>query len=73
MAHTTDVRHSGTSIFSGLEGLRNAIATRFDQYRTYSNTLRELETLSNRELNDLGLSRHSLRTVAHEAAYGSAH
>jgi len=72
MAHTSDVRLFGTSMFSNLAGLRSAIANRVDQHRIYSNTLRELESLSNRELNDLGLSRHTLKTIAREAAYGAA-
>lgn len=71
MAHTSDVRFFGTSVFSNFADLRGAIANRVDQHRTYSNTLRELESLTNRELNDLGLSRHSLKAIAREAAYGA--
>lgn len=36
----------------------------------YTRTLRELQSLNDRELNDLGMSRASLRHIAHEAAYG---
>lgn len=38
--------------------------------RIYRTTLTELQSLSNRELADLGMSRAELRRVAYEAAYG---
>ena len=38
--------------------------------RLYRRTLRELNDLSDRELNDLGLSRSSVRAAAHGAVYG---
>jgi uncharacterized protein YjiS (DUF1127 family) len=38
-------------------------------YRLYRCTLRELESLSDRELNDLGLSRIVLGDVARQAVY----
>jgi uncharacterized protein YjiS (DUF1127 family) len=46
---------------------RKAIA----DWRSYRQTYEELEALSDRELADLGLSRHSIRDVAREAAYGA--
>lgn len=36
----------------------------------YARTLRELQSLNERELNDLGMSRASVRSIAFEAAYG---
>ena len=41
------------------------------QYRTYRRTLAELESLSNRELRDLGVSRHSIRQIARDSVYGA--
>lgn len=38
--------------------------------RVYNQTLSELRALSNRELNDLGLSRSMISRVALEATYG---
>jgi len=40
------------------------------RYRTYRNTVRELDSLDDRELADLGLHRAMIETVAMEAAYG---
>ena len=40
-------------------------------YRLFRRTLGELDSMTNRELRDLGLSRYSIRQVAHESVYGS--
>ena len=72
MAHTSDTRIFGTSAVSHFANLRNTLAIRFGQYQTYRETLRELESLTKRELNDLGLNQHTLQAVAREAAYGKA-
>ena len=37
--------------------------------QTYRRTYDELNTLTERELNDLGLSRSDIKRVAHEAVY----
>lgn len=72
MAHTSDTDIVGSSVLSKFTNLIVALTVRYSQYQTYNNTLRELESLSERELNDLGLNQHALRAVAREAAYGSA-
>jgi uncharacterized protein YjiS (DUF1127 family) len=46
--------------------LRKALA----DYRLYRRTLAELESLSDRELRDLDLSRFSLREIAYDSVYG---
>ena len=51
------------------QGLLNGLSKRFAQYRTYRQTLTELETLSDRELADLGIHRSNLRGIAYRAAY----
>ncbi|MCF6320495.1 MAG: DUF1127 domain-containing protein [Rhizobiaceae bacterium] len=40
------------------------IATRFQKWRNYRRTYNELSKLSSRELNDLGLSRFDIASVA---------
>ena len=42
----------------------------FANYRVYRATYDQLDALSDRALADLGLSRNSVRDVAHEAVYG---
>lgn len=53
----------------------NGLVARFRKmvadYRLYRQTLEELQSLSSRELADLGLSRASVRQIAREAVYGA--
>lgn len=43
----------------------------FADYRLYRRTLTELDSLTNRELRDLGISRLSIRQVAYDSVYGA--
>ncbi|MCP4182060.1 MAG: DUF1127 domain-containing protein [Hyphomicrobiales bacterium] len=40
------------------------ITTRFQKWRCYRRTCNELSKLSSRELDDLGISRHDIASVA---------
>lgn len=42
----------------------------WSEYRAYIDTLTELEAMSDRDLADIGISRHSIRDIAREAVYG---
>lgn len=64
LTYTTGA-HADSSGFLGR--LRKSYA----DYRLYRRTLNELHGLSNRELNDLGLSSFSLRQVAYDSVYGA--
>jgi len=72
MAHVSEFRGLGTSLPARLTTLRADLSNQLAQYRTYRRTLRELNLLSVRELNDIGLNRHALRQIAYETAYGAA-
>ena len=48
-----------------------SLAGRFSRYRAYRKTLTELEALSARELEDLGLAHGAIREVAYRSAYGT--
>lgn len=57
---------------SGLAGIAAwfaDLAERFDRWRLYRRTLTELSSLTDRELNDLGLHRSALQSVAWHAVY----
>ena len=69
MATISDIRVA-PGFFALINATLHSLVARFAQHRIYRNTLNELEALSQRELNDLGLSNLSLRDVAYEAAYG---
>ncbi len=45
------------------------LVRRYSQYRSYRQTLDELQSLSDRELADLGVHRSQLRSIAYRAAY----
>lgn len=45
----------------------NSIRKRYSQWSKYRRTLRELRSLDDRELNDLGLGRGDIETVARRA------
>ncbi|MGZ9810502.1 DUF1127 domain-containing protein [Pseudoroseicyclus sp. H15] len=70
MALATSSRLSGFSIgqrffagfaFNGERAMQN---------RVYRNTVKELNTLNDRDLADLGLHRSMIKSVARAAAYG---
>ncbi|SOB98459.1 uncharacterized protein DUF1127 [Rhodobacter sp. JA431] len=66
MALATDIRTSDTGLSQVLATVREALARR----KVYRQTLSELRSLSERELNDLGMHRSMLTRIALEAAYG---
>jgi uncharacterized protein YjiS (DUF1127 family) len=58
-----------------LSGLRDSVARLLEalqRRRVYNRTFAELNRLSTRELEDLGISRCMISRLAHEAAYGKA-
>jgi uncharacterized protein YjiS (DUF1127 family) len=67
----TTGRAEGRGALTTLAGAVHALQARMARRALYRRTLAELSALGNRELNDMGLSRASLRAVAHEAVYGN--
>ena len=73
MAFMTDTRGTArTDIFARLSAYFAHASERYEQNRVYRSTLVELRNLSTRELNDLGLNRSMLKSIAYQAAYGDA-
>ena len=72
MAYTTYGNSAATS--STLQGRLvarlEAARENWGKWRVYRKTVNELSALSDRDLNDLGLSRSMIRGIALEAAYG---
>ncbi|MEP4337358.1 MAG: DUF1127 domain-containing protein [Roseobacter sp.] len=52
--------------------LMSALETRRKQRRVYRSAFSELSSLSNRELNDLGMGRSQIRGIALETARNAA-
>ena len=53
-----------------LAHLKDVVLTAINQRRVYTRTVAELNALTDRELTDLGISRHTITEIAREAAYG---
>ena len=53
------------------EGFLARVRRSLDEYRLYRATITELENLSARDLRDLGISRFSIRQIAHDSVYGA--
>lgn len=70
MAFITETRTNGITLTQRFTNLRENFAAARAQRKIYKTTVSELETLSSRELADLGLSRSSIKSTALEAAYG---
>lgn len=66
--NSTDLARKGLA--DRFTAFRDAVATRIAQRRTYLRTVAELNSLSDRDLTDLGISRLGIPEIAHEAAYG---
>ena len=50
--------------------VKDAVLTAINQRRVYTRTVIELNSLSDRDLADLGISRLGITEIAREAAYG---
>lgn len=60
----------GPGLLARLSDKFTALIEIWDQYRVYTRTYAELNALSTRELDDLGISRSMISRLALEAAYG---
>ncbi len=61
---------AATSITDRFSTMLARIADDRAKRRVYNTTLRELNMLSNRDLNDLGISHADIEPIAYKAAYG---
>lgn len=66
--NTTPVARKGFA--DRLTYVKDAVLTAINQRRVYSRTVAELNSLTDRELADLGISRLGITEIAREAAYG---
>ncbi|PJI91315.1 uncharacterized protein YjiS (DUF1127 family) [Yoonia maricola] len=70
MTVQTETFLAGNSLSTRFAAFRAQLADNAAKRKTYRKTLSELETLSNRDLADLGISRSMIKGIAYEAAYG---
>jgi uncharacterized protein YjiS (DUF1127 family) len=70
MAYVNSSTIARKGFLDRLAALKDSIATAITQRRVYERTVAELNSLSDRDLTDLGISRLSIPDLAREAAYG---
>lgn len=69
MAFVTDIRTGGTSLLTRLTTWRAEMRARVEQYKVYRKTRDELNGLSKRELDDIGIGAGDIERIAREAAF----
>lgn len=62
-------RGTGNGIIAQFRQFAEAFTTRMIQHRVYRTTVTELNSLSDRELDDLNIGRGEIHRIAAEAAY----
>lgn len=70
MAYNTETSFASPFFGDRVASLRDAWAEKLAKRKLYNKTLAELDSLSNRDLADLGMSRSTIKSVALEAVYG---
>jgi uncharacterized protein YjiS (DUF1127 family) len=70
MTYTAALFHPGTRLREWFEVRKKEAVERRAQRSVYFRTLHELERSSNRDLDDIGISRLSIKELAYEVAYG---
>lgn len=70
MSYVNSARVARNGLADRFATLNETIRTALRQRRLYAQAVRELSSLSDRELADLGISRLSIADIAREAAYG---
>lgn len=70
MAYAHDIRLIRIGLADRFVATLKSYSESVARYRLYRKTVSELSALSIRELEDLGLSRSSIRSAAYDATYG---
>jgi uncharacterized protein YjiS (DUF1127 family) len=69
MTVQTETFFAGTSLFARLSAVRADLAEAAAKRKVYRTTLTELQSLSSRDLADLGIAPASIQEIAYQAAY----
>ncbi|WP_108814673.1 DUF1127 domain-containing protein [Loktanella sp. Alg231-35] len=71
MTYNTDTGFVGFSLGQRFAAFRADMAENAAKRKIYRTTVAELECLSNRDLDDMGISRSAIKAIAFDAAYGA--
>ena len=70
MAYMNSTRATQLTVADRFGNALTAVKAAYQRRRIYDQTVRELNDLSDRDLNDLGIHRSTITEVAMQAAYG---
>ncbi|PVH30422.1 DUF1127 domain-containing protein [Pararhodobacter oceanensis] len=70
MAYASVRQNRGFLVLNTLRDGFAALSAAWSRSRTFTRTYNELNALSTRDLQDLGIHRSMISRLAHEAAYG---
>ena len=70
MAYVTTTPVARKGFADRLAFVKDVVLAAINQRRVYTRTVAELNSLTDRELADLGISRLGITEIAREAAYG---
>ena len=70
MALADDIRHIEVNLLEKLRHGYGRVVDQMQRRRVYRTTLNELGQMTTRDLNDLGIDRSAIHSIAYQAAYG---
>lgn len=70
MATITNTRSLGAGFGTWVRDFRRDLRTEFERRRVFNETYEQLNQLSDRDLEDIGVSRLQIGDIARDAAYG---
>ena len=65
-------RNATSALVAGIDRLTHRLGAWFDEQRRYHETLRELRRLDDRELDDIGIARRDIPSIARKSAATAA-
>lgn len=71
MVQVLNIRTAPAGLFDRVSGMLQAVRDHQERRKIYRVTLNELRSLDKRELADLGINHGMIRSIAHQAAYGT--
>lgn len=71
MAYTNSTRTAGFGLVAWARATLTEMKEAARLRAIYLQTMSELEGMSDRDLADINVSRHQIRDIAHQAAYGN--
>lgn len=72
MANVDHISHSGFSVVATIKNFFASVNESLVLSRQYQDTFNELDRLSNRDLDDMGIGRSDISRIAYDSVYGTS-